>query len=392
MQPLKITIYGDFWDCQIYMGQLYLWTFDGRLQIYDWDALVMSFLEKEEEAIALRYAFTNGNYLYGENLQIMNRDSEFKTLLLKRFENLSNRNLAIETSKPSIETNNPFAELQTDSDIVNHTLYGITDNGLFSIDTNGSKNKVNKIFDSPFLSIKASKYHKKLALSAGDEGLFQYDIQGTKPVEQVDKRHSLFANWAGQNIYSSSNVGEDYMVMLGEEKPALNNMGFIATEKEIFKTNENTNREPTAELGCNEKKYLSWASSGKVFRAKEDGIEIVNEVQKGTKVTFSDVKFIPIKTYHKKVIGGGTAYFGTIVEYNDALIVALSNGEVYPIEGDITRWRVYPRSINYENQLHVIFDDRIEIYSFNHDYFVNQRIKNFGMAYEARHYIQNIAY
>ena len=109
-------------------------------------------------------------------------------------------------------------------------------------------------------------------------------------------------------------------------------------------------------------------------------------------MTFSDVKFIPIKTYHKKVIGGGTAYFGTIVEYNDALIVALSNGEVYPIEGDITRWRVYPRSINYENQLHVIFDDRIEIYSFNHDYFVNQRIKNFGMAYEARHYIQNIAY
>ena len=51
------------------------------------------------------------------------------------------------------------------------------------------------------------------------------------------------------------------------------------------------------------------------------------------------------------------------------------------IPGPITRWRVYPRSMNYENHLHVILDDRIEIYSFNHDYFLSQQEKEIGIQF-----------
>ena len=29
MQPIKLSIYGDFFDTQIYSGKLYLWTFTG---------------------------------------------------------------------------------------------------------------------------------------------------------------------------------------------------------------------------------------------------------------------------------------------------------------------------------------------------------------------------
>ena len=31
MQPSKITILGDFFDCQIYRGRLYLWTLSGDI-------------------------------------------------------------------------------------------------------------------------------------------------------------------------------------------------------------------------------------------------------------------------------------------------------------------------------------------------------------------------
>jgi hypothetical protein len=37
--------------------------------------------------------------------------------------------------------------------------------------------------------------------------------------------------------------------------------------------------------------------------------------------------------------------------------------------------------MNYENHLHVILDDRIEIYSFNHDYFLDQEEKNIGIQF-----------
>ena len=30
MQPIKLTIQGDYYDCQIYRGRLYLWTFNGE--------------------------------------------------------------------------------------------------------------------------------------------------------------------------------------------------------------------------------------------------------------------------------------------------------------------------------------------------------------------------
>ena len=40
MQPVKINIEGNYFDCQIYSGRLYLWTFDGDLKVIDWNALV----------------------------------------------------------------------------------------------------------------------------------------------------------------------------------------------------------------------------------------------------------------------------------------------------------------------------------------------------------------
>ena len=59
----------------------------------------------------------------------------------------------------------------------------------------------------------------------------------------------------------------------------------------------------------------------------------------------------------------------------------LSDGSYYNIPGEISRVRVFPRSFNYENHLHVIHDNKLEIYSFNNDYFVDQKSKDFGFAY-----------
>ncbi len=97
---------------------------------------------------------------------------------------------------------------------------------------------------------------------------------------------------------------------------------------------------------------------------------------------FTQLQNLNLQAWKGKVIGGGTSYYGTIVECENALVVLLSNGQTKTIEGPITRWRVYPRSKNYQNHLHVIKDDRIEIYSFNQDYFLDQNEKLIGLEHK----------
>jgi hypothetical protein len=129
---------------------------------------------------------------------------------------------------------------------------------------------------------------------------------------------------------------------------------------------------------------LSWGAQDKIYRAVNGGFEIVrfdNYTDKDEKSMFTEKRKINLSSWKGDVISGGVAYFGVIIECENALVIALSNGKNYTIKGPITRWRIYPRSINYENHLHVILEDRIEIYSFNNDYFVDQKEKEVGIYY-----------
>jgi len=46
MQSIKISIEGDYWDSYIYMGRLYLWTFNNDLLIVNWNQLISSIFSK----------------------------------------------------------------------------------------------------------------------------------------------------------------------------------------------------------------------------------------------------------------------------------------------------------------------------------------------------------
>ena len=85
MQPVKITIKGDYYDCQIYRGRLYLWTFNGNLKVFNWNELVSSFIKKETDKIVMTFCFLDGNYLYKSSLIEIFKDSDFKKLLLSKF-------------------------------------------------------------------------------------------------------------------------------------------------------------------------------------------------------------------------------------------------------------------------------------------------------------------
>ena len=89
---------------------------------------------------------------------------------------------------------------------------------------------------------------------------------------------------------------------------------------------------------------------------------------------------ISVASWKGEIVSAGVAVFGTVMEFDNAIVLHLSNGKIKTIKGEPVRWRVFPRSRHYENHLHIIYDDRLEIWSFNHDYFVDQSAKRLGIA------------
>jgi hypothetical protein len=404
MQPVKITLKGDYYDCQIYRGRLYLWTFNGDLKVYNWNEIVQSLIKKDTDKIALTFCFLDGNYLYKSSLIELFKDVDFKKLLLNKFSRIEKPVFQLtekELDKFLLgQQETPTGILPTDTEIYSNKLYFIHEKGLFSGSAHRSKSdkypvssRPTKLWDCNLLSIKANKY-PQLALSGGDEGLFELNMATSLPsnlerverkIFQISKNHSSFSNYSFLNIYNTSLVENSFLAMFKwnnskdknhDEKP-IRDYDTSISDKDIFNINSNRH-------------FISWGIEDKIYKATNGGFEIIkfnnyaNE-EKGEQ-KFTRLNSLNLQAWKGKVINGGTAYFGNIVECENALVIVKSNGEYLTIPGPITRWRVYPRSMNYENHLHVILDDRIEIYSFNHDYFLDQKEKNIGIQFTNEKY------
>lgn len=423
MQPVKIVIHGDFIDCQIYRGRLYLWTLSGELKVYDWDDLAGSFVKNEIDRIAFNLCFIDGNYLYKSELVDLFKDGEFKNVLLKKFQRVTSRNYQISLNEADKylfgEQDTPGNSIPTDTEIYSNTLYYINDAGFFRSGahkprgTNPVSSRPKKLWDCNLLTIKANKY-PQIALSGGSEGLFEFnfsssigfklnEIEKGTGIYPISKSHSSFSNYSYLHIYNSSHLNNSFMAFFSwhereKKKKAdstipstfesfrgktasdyVREFEGIVNEQEIF------SKRFDGEKKLIKKEHISWGIEDKIYRATDAGFEIVR-FNKRANIEEGEDRFTPIRNmnlhpWKGKVISGGTAYFGTIVECENALVVMLSDNSVHTIPGPITRWRVYPRSRNYENHLHVILDDRIEIYSFNQDYFLQQDQKIYGIEY-----------
>ncbi|MFN7704043.1 MAG: hypothetical protein ACK5OS_05415 [Chryseotalea sp.] len=403
MQPVKITLGGDYFDCQIYRGRLYLWTFNGDLRVYNWNDLVRSFIKRDNDKIAFTFCFLDGNYLYKSSLIELFKDNEFKNLLQEKFHAIENGNYELteeQLSKFIIgQQQTPTGILPTDTEIYGNNLYFIHEQGLFSGTVHRERSKKypvssrpNKLWDCNLLSIRANKY-PQLALSGGDEGLYELNmasslpsnlkqIEKYAPIFQISHNHSSFCNYSYLNIYNSSLVDNSFLALFKW------NVSIDRNDKKKFNRDfDTTINDQDIFSAKNNRHFVSWGIEDKIYKAIDGGFEIIKydnyaNLEQGEE-KFKKLKRVSLQAWKGEVINGGTAYFGNIVECENALVVVQSDSNYLTIPGPITKWRVYPRSLNYENHLHVILDDRIEIYSFNHDYFINQEDKNIGIKFKA---------
>lgn len=395
MQPLKITLYGDYYDCQLYRGRLYLWTFNGELRIYDWNQIIDKVVERNGDWLTFMYGYKDGRYLYGNKTKRLFEDDEFQGIVLKRYSSSCHRKHFLEEKdiKDCLigVQSSPSSALPVDTEIYNNTLYYSTEKGLFKATAHRPRSekykvstKAQKLWDARILSIIANDY-PQMALSAGSDGLYEYRPGSNynyvllKEIEpqlyQVSEKYSLFSNYIFESIFSSSHNGTSYISMFKLDRDR-NSYFHRVFEKEVEENafpEEKSKGDP----------ILSWGIRDKIYQATGNKVRVL-KYSKWKENSHAD-RLNNFGTLNLKsnshLIKGSAATFGNILEYEDKLLVMMSNNEKFVLPEEVTRWRIYPRSINYLNQLHVILEDRVEFISFNHDSNVDQLSKLSGIEY-----------
>lgn len=394
MHPIKLALPGCYYDSQIYAGLLYLWCEDGSLLTIDWNKLVerISTHAKDCLKFAAHCAFRKGSYLYDYEWQLFVEDSEMKNLLLARFEDLSKESITL--TKEDIrrvtirQQENPFRFPHADSLFYYNKLYVGGSNGLQVSQRGGSRHPIKEkpvtLWDGPVLSMAAS--HQSLALASGTEGLFESQLE----VESISyfkerlrsSQPSASVRWLYPSIYSSSYEG-GYLADFDFEENATSRDEQKHEQARSLREIIDVSRLFAPERSNHVDGY-SWGSHDKICLATQNQIGVIrfHSTQTGNKEHLESLGKVQVeKKFTRDIVNADSAYFGYVIETAEGLLVLSSSLESFWLDGEPVNWRVFPDSKDYVNHLHIIYDDHICIFSFNHDYFIDQSIKKVGISY-----------
>lgn len=411
MRPVKLTIGGVYWDSQIYSGELLLFDADGAIHRVEWRDVIDGIAEKNAAVqTAIRVAFSDSDLFYNQKVRKILCDPHIEGPIKHQLSSLSDLSMAVSRQdwREHWKTEStPFNFLPTDTDVYyNHILAGGNE-GLFSAPRSGVGSgrpfgkRTTKHHDAKILQVRASDRFTAVAAAAGDDGLLEFAFRRDE-VDVLDKERRLAqrpcssCDWAFQSVMGWT-VGSAFLASFRQEKDpqtrrATRTFDRIVETAEMFQG-----------LDFGGRSGFTWGCREKIYRISESGVEVANylpvppRLKKGQIAPHSQKMFDTKGSFQldfdaTKAIATGTAPFGMVLEFDDRLVVLRSDGAVEQFPGEPVHWRVFPRSEHYSNQLHIIYDDRLEIVSFVHDYFVDQSAKLSGFRRGSNDFITEDQY
>ncbi len=391
MQPIKVSITGHFWDSYAYQGILYVINIDGSVSMYDQSSLIHSLGVPSTLRIVSTCAFFRGDYLYGKKWSLIFSDDDVRNILTSKFDSLARMHLEIDPVDLDnafvIRQDLPFPFPYSDILIYSKTLYCAAQEGLFSASTDRNRKfpvqrKAQRLWDAPLLSMSAS--YQALALAAGEDGLWELKLNfldDSDTINRLSSDNTMKTSWLSYSILST----------------ALGDGGTLAE----FSIDDNTSPQMSYRYRSDnigeDRSFIGTKSVEDIFHMNGLVIGSHDKIYMITNSEISSVRYQPWKGNHSdrfvpmlsiptridssSVINASVAHFGVVLEMDDSLVILLSDGQIFPIPGEPVNWRVLPRSKYYTNQLHVVYEDRLDIWSFNQDYFVNQDTKILGAKF-----------
>ena len=407
MQPLKLIIREPFFDTQLYMGRLYGWRADGSIATYDWNRLLESIIERSgpESRLPLECAFLRGDYLYGTQWDLLFRDQEIKRIILGRFERFASTPIEISqrelTSCLLGQQDSPMPFPHSDSIIFKKKLYTVSPCGLHAATCDKRTRKpistrAQRAWDCPAFGLAKSRYWG-MAIAAGEQGIFEFRPQHNEepaPAGNSDAtqqhRDCTVCEWMFFSLYGSSHVQPGFMLEYSHESTRRG-------RREEWETDDQRRRfiaardadgifETAGEAAYPERVVYSWGAHDKICRLTDQRIDVVkfNPWSANREHVFEPIGSLRVMPVKGGFVSAQTALFGFVVEFDRCLVV-VDGGSLEPTNlwGEPVNWRLFRYSKFYANQLHVAYDDRLEVLSFNHDYFRDQTTKVAGYRYSA---------
>lgn len=393
MRSVKLTIAGSYWDSQIYSGELLLFDNDGGLHRIDWSSFVDQIAFKNDDIqTAVRVAFSDSDLFYNPKVVKILRDPDLESPIKAQLSKLSS--LELHESKESWEKiwtteSTPFNFLPTDTEIYYNNIFAGGNEGLYSAPRQGrpsgrvtSTFKPKRHHDATVLQVKASDSYTAIATASGGDGLFDFSLlkgsgETLSKARKIAERPCNACDWAFQSVLGWS-ANSAFMASFREEKEpnskkTIRVVDRVIDQSEIFQSSS-------------DKESFTWGAREKLYKLTDGHIEIqhyrANEKKSKKKYSkkFNAIGSLDFKNPSPVVIASGTASFGTVLEFCDRILVLRSDGSEEEFLEEPVHWRIFPRSEHYSNQLHIIYEDRLVVISFVHDYFVDQSSKLFGFS------------
>lgn len=396
MRPVTLEIRGRFWDSQIYSGELTLFDDEGAVYRIDWAKAVDGIaLVNSDVQTAIRVAFSDSDLFYNNKVRKILLDPEIKAPIIQQLNELSNRSYSISENMLG-KYQSPFDFLPTDTEMYYHKLFAGDESGLYSASRAGKQGRfeseTKKHHDARVFQIKASDSFTSIATAFGDDGLFEFEFKRTDRHNILDggvklaNRPCSACEWAFQSVVgwtTDSAFFVNYFETDKSKDPAGRSrvIDRVYEDREIFSSGS----EPGIIWGAREKMYRldsKGIAVSSYFRGKKiDNSETSkNKTGNKRKPAFESFGYIQKTFSIEDFVSAGTAPFGTVLEFDEELMVLRSDGLFDRFPGEPVQWRIFPRSSNYSNQLHIIYEDYMLIVSFVHDYFVDQSAKLSGFS------------
>lgn len=390
MRSVKLTIEGSFWDSQIYSGEMLILDYDGAIHRIDWGAIIDGIASNYAEIqTAIRVAFSDSDLFYNAKVRRILRDPSIEKPIKSQLSNASELQICINRrnwkSYWSV-SRSPFDFLPTDTEIYYNNFFAGGNEGLFSyprqssMDKQKQAQKLKKHHDASIFQVRASDRFSAIATASGKDGLFDFSVTraslSNAAPRQISVKSCNACDWAFQSVMGW-NANEAFLASFKEEKDPRTGKSVrifdrVIDQDEIFSSTKNKQDES-----------FVWGAREKIYRFTKDGIEVKNyNSKKDPRKTGESFSFAGTNDFQEgaELIASGSAPFGTVLEFSNKLIVIRSDGEIEEFPDEPVHWRVFPRSENYSNQLHIIYEDRMLVVSYVHDYFVNQSTKIFGFS------------
>lgn len=396
MQPVTLEIRGRFWDSQIYSGELTLFDDEGAVYKVDWAKAVDDIaLENADVQTAVRVAFSDSDLFYNNKVRRILLDPEIKAPIIKQLTDLSARKYSI-SHNMLVKYESPFDFLPTDTEMYYHKLFAGDESGLYSASRAGKQGRfeseAKKHHDAKVFQIKASDSFTSIATAFGDDGLFEFEFNRLDRHNLLDKgvrlanRPCSACDWAFQSVvgWTTNNA---FFVNYFETDKAKDPAGRSRVIDRVYEESEM--------FSSMSRPGVAWGAREKMYRLDSKGITVSNysrgkkqgpskttngKTEKSKKPSFEGFGYIKNDFSIEEFVSAGTAPFGTVLEFDEHITVIRSDGFTDHFVGEPVQWRIFPRSSNYSNQLHIIYEDYMLVVSFVHDYFVNQAEKLSGFA------------